>query len=240
MSAILILPVGYYQGNEDSSKVHLGLAGGTGQYATVLRSCGEVTSKETMTYKDVAAGVEYRPDFNEPIVFGLRAGHLSTQTQYNVHSGSRLDNGYINPYFSIEGKYVGFGAGWLRNIGPVLDESLLDLNTDFRKSTDVPSGHLRLGKRSGTYFIVSFFEGMPIVSEYGYLMTGVGYGGSSKWDFVGGLSAGFYDGAGIFMSLNRKTSQHGWPGIAVRLGSSEGEFEGGMSFHWFFQLNRKN
>jgi len=83
-------------------------------------------------------------------------------------------------YHTVESKYAGFGMGWIRNIGPKIPEKLFDHDPDWRKSRDYLSGHIHLGLDSRLYALSSFFEGVPIASQYGYVFLGAG-GSYRKW-----------------------------------------------------------
>jgi hypothetical protein len=189
----------------------------------------------------------YRPNPEDPFIVGLRAGHLSADFEPVSGNDYSAEHGYINPYGSIESKYFGFGLGWIRNLGPRLETmrgwnlyyNLLDFDNDldFRKSENYGSGHLRIGSVSSVYFLTSVNEGVPIASQYGFFLMGLGYGGAPRWHFLGGLSGGFYDEAGFYLGLGHDMGKSGRPQLSFRLGSSEGEFEGGVSLNWTIPIN---
>lgn len=81
------------------------------------------------------------------------------------------------------------------------------------------------------YAMLSFFEGVPIASQYGYLFLGAG-GRIHDWHLAGGFSGGFYDGSGAYFGISRDFARRGRPTLSVRLGSSHGEFEGAVSLNW--------
>lgn len=52
---ILVLPIGYYAGTDDSSDVRPRFAGGTGRYGTVIQSCDEPPAYQSDRFADVGA-----------------------------------------------------------------------------------------------------------------------------------------------------------------------------------------
>jgi hypothetical protein len=244
---ILVLPISYYNIENDSTNVWFRLGGGTGQYSSVIRSCDTPPLAHSDDYADFGAELAYRPDRKAPFYLGLRGGHLKAGILNHPVYGNSLQNGYMNPFVSVETHYFGLGAGWIRNLGPVtynrlgwfIDGNFIDFDPDldFRNSKNYSSGHLRLGSVSSVYFLASYNEGVPIVSQYGYLLLGVGYGRVPRWHFVSGLSAGFYDEVGAYFGIAHDLGKSGVPQLSFRLGSSENEFEGGISLNWTIPIN---
>jgi hypothetical protein len=232
-----IVPFGYYAGDRDSSRVRIDVGGGAGQYLAVLNSCNDIPEKRLDDFKDIGADISFRPSVRLPLVFGLRGGHLSTDPEKIVYAYFQsstppsFENGYINPYLSIETKYFGAGTGWVRNLGPEIPAAYFDLDLDFRQEKDFASGHIRVGAYSSVYAIVSFCEGVPIASQYGYFFLGGG-GSIKRWHFAGGFSGGPYHGGGVYLGLSHDTKHYGRPSLSVRAGGSEGEFEGAINLGW--------
>lgn len=244
---IMVLPIGYYGDANDSSSVWFRLGGGTGQYSTIVESCTKPPVMHSDNFSDVGAAIVFRPSREDPFVFGLRGGHLSAGTIPEGKYGSTLEHGYVNPFASIEWEKFGIGAGLVRNLGPKLESDLFwdvftkfydyEPDMDFRKGRNYLSGHIRLGSYSSIYGIGSLNEGVPIASQYGYLLLGLGYGGVADWHFTSGISAGFYDHPGFYFGLGHDLKGYGRPEFSFRLGSAEDDFEGGFSFGWTIPLN---
>jgi len=234
---IAIVPFSYYTNDNDSSHVRIDGGVGTGQYMAIMRSCNDIRGKRLDHLKDVGADVSYRPEIKLPFVLGIRAGHLSSTSERVIYSyysntgAGSLENGYINPYLSIEFKYFGIGAGWGRNLGPEIPHEVIDLDFDFRQEKDYGSGHIRVGSYSTVYAILSFFEGTPIASDYGYVLLGGGVG-LRKWHLAAGFSGGPYDNGGAYFGISRDIERCGRPSLSFRAGSAEGEFEGAINLGW--------
>lgn len=234
---IAIVPFGYYAKDQDSSHVRIDGGVGAGQYLAVLRSCEDIKEKRIDHFKDIGADISYRPAIKLPFVFGIRGGHLSTNLEkviyafYSSGKQASIENGYINPYLSIETKYVGLGSGIGWNLGPEIPHNFLDVDFDFRKEKYYASGHLRVGSYSSAYAIMSFYEGVPIASQYGYFLLGAG-GSIKQWHLIGGFSTGPYDGPGAYLGISHDTERLGRPSLSFRAGGSEGEFEGAIGLGW--------
>jgi len=243
---VLILPIGYYTGEGDTSNVWFRVGGGTGKYTTVIESCDEPPEHYSENFSDVGAALEIRPSDEQDIYFGVRGGHVSADIPVETEYGRTLEHGYINPHVSLETEDFGVGVGLVRNLGPrirdelyweIFDEILdIDPEIDFRRARNYLSGHARVGSYSSIYMIASLMEGTPIVSQYGYYMLGFGYGGVEDWHFASGLSGGFYDQGGFYMGMSHDLEGYGRPELSFRLGSSEDDFEGSISFAWTFTL----
>ena len=243
---VLVLPIGYYADPSDSSSVWFRLGGGTGQYSTVIESCDDPPRYLSNTYSDIGGSLEFRLSQKDDLIFGVRGGHLSAGIDSGTVYGNSLEHGYVNPFASVEMKDFGIGIGLMRNLGPRLNRELyhevfddlfdLDPEIDFRYRRNYMSGHVRIGPVSSVYAIASLYEGVPIVSNYGYYLFGFGYGAVPDWHFTTGISAGFYDQAGFYLGISHDTKGFGQPEFAFRLGSAEGDFEGGFSLGWTFTL----
>lgn len=234
---IAIVPFGYYANDADSSHVRIDGGVGTGQYLAVLRSCNDIRGERLDHFTDIGTDISCRPAIRLPIVFGIRAGYLRANPEkiisafYPVGDSASIENGYINPYFSIETKYFGIGAGRGWTLGPERPNNWIDLDFDFRQEKDYVSGHLRIGSYSSAYAIMSFYEGTPVASQYGYFLLGAG-GSIQQWHLAGGLSGGPYDGAGFYMGVSRDIERYGRPSLSFRAGSTHGVFEGAIGLNW--------
>ncbi len=243
---ILVLPISYYADPNDSSSIWFRLGGGTGQYSTVIKSCNNPPEYLSNDYSDIGGALEFRPSLKDDVIFGIRGGHLSAGIKPGTKYGHSLEHGYINPYVSVEKQVFGAGIGLVRNLGPRVGNAFyreifedhydIDPKIDFRYHRNNLSGHVRLGSLSSIYGIVSLYEGVPIVSRYGYFLFGLGYGSVPDWHFTSGLSLGFYDQTGFYLGVSHDMKEFGRPEFAFRLGSAQGDFEGGFSVGWAFTL----
>ncbi len=234
---VAIVPFGYYANDNDSSHVRIDGGVGTGTYLSVLRSCEDIRDKRVDHFEDIGADISYRPAHTLPFVLGIRGGHMKTSLDkviyayYPSSTKASFNNGYINPYVSIETRYVGLGAGWGRNLGPEFPPDMYESDFDFRQNKDYASTHIRVGPYSTVYAMMSFCEGVPIASQYGYLLLGVG-GSIGRWHLIGGYSGGPYDGPGGYLGISHDTERYGRPSLSFRAGSTEGEFEGAINLGW--------
>lgn len=239
---IMMLPIGYYADENDSTSVWFRAGGGVGQYSTVIQSCDEPPKQFSNSFSDVGGEIVIRPSMSAPVMLGLRGGHLSAGIESSEKYGNSLENGYLNPHIAVELENFGAGIGWVRNLGPVMGDDVyldflkdvydFDPILDFRRDKNFISGHARLGSYSSIYAIGSLNEGIPIVSQYGYFLLGMGYGGVPGWHFTSGVSGGFYNQGGFYLGIGRDLPRYGRPELSFRLGSAEGDFEGGFSLNW--------
>lgn len=243
LSLIAVVPFGYYFDDSDSVQVRMRLAAGRGEYATIIRNCnGTLQDIHTGEYSDYGGEIAFKPNPDQPFVVGIRGGHLSADSYSQsilgvpVALSGPTENGYINPYFAIEGRFVGFSLGWLRNIGPDMDKDLFKLDGDFRSTKDYGSMHLRVGSFRNFYVIGSFNEGVPIVSQYGFFLLGAGYGGVENWHFLTGISAGFYEEPGFHVGISRKLGHLGSADFSFRYGTAQSETERGLSLGWSYPI----
>lgn len=240
---IAIVPFGYYFDESDSSHVRMKLASGQGEYATIIRTCnGNLEDVHTGKFSDFGGELAFRPNLNGPIVLGLRGGHLSADSYSQSILGLTInelgptENGYVNAYIAFEERTAGLSVGWVRNLGVDLDEDRFKLDGDFRSSKDYLSGHFRLGAFDDIYLISSLNEGVPIVSQHGFFLVGVGYGGLKNWHLLSGFSAGFFEAPGIHLGLSRGLGSLGSADLSLRYGTAEGETEHGVSLGWSIPL----
>jgi len=246
MCLVMMLPIGYYSNENDSSSVWFRVGGGVGQYSTIVESCNEPPRKYSNSFYDAGAEIAIRPIVDAPVIFGLRGGHLSAGIETTEKYGSSLENGYLNPHFALETEYFGGGIGWVRNIGPTIEDNVywdilgdiydIDPVLDFRRQKNFVSGHVRLGSYSTVYAIGTLYEGVPAISQYGPLMLGLGFGVVPKWNFMTGISGGFYDQGGFYFGVSHDMAQYGSPALSFRAGSADGDFEGAFSLNWTFTI----
>ncbi len=245
-SFILVLPIGYYYENSDSTDLVVGLHGGKGQVATVLRGCdGGVISSEGHKFSDVSgsAYISIPPGSQSPLILGIRGGSWETKVQLiDYYTAEKYQKKvrltYFNPNINIETKYFGFGFGQFSgNFKYKFDD--YDYIHDFgvNNSDNVKfSGHLRFGNVERFYIAISYAENTPLISGGGLLDLGLGYKiGKSVYMFTG-LGAGFYDASGFAQQIRFKPSRNLALDFAFRLGSSAGISESGVSGGVIYQL----
>jgi len=248
---VLILPVGYYPDSTNSTNYIIGMHGGTGQVASVLRGCdGNTLHGETSSFTDVSAETYFPIHFSRKSItyLGLRVGHFRSiygsavrTYEYPNHIYSRgpdriIDFWYYNPNISYESNKFGIG------IGAVLgDEELrVDDNHDnYNDNSKIePSYHIRLGRINKGYFKLSFRENTPILSSGGLWDIGIGYPVDKSVLLYSGLAGGFYDGVGFVQKGSIRINKSTYWDVAIRLGGSGGESECAISTGLAFTLGR--
>ncbi|HXV12840.1 MAG TPA: hypothetical protein VEC56_01410 [Candidatus Krumholzibacteria bacterium] len=169
---------------ERISKFTLG-AGGGRYYREVYPFGTECSSTQVpfeQEYADV--GFEFDHQASRTGHLGVRAGYISGDA--TLATGAILDGTvdattivgerstwYVNPYFSVEKKGFGIGAGGMLSSNPLL----LSGQEDYPVDDDVslyPTGHVRLGSLSQFYISGHLLEGVPVYSGGGALMAGAG------------------------------------------------------------------
>jgi len=225
ISFILVLPIGYYPEDPDSSGLALGVYGGHTQMASVIRSCqGDIVSSDAYTGTEVA-GAAYMavpPSGHEPLVLGLRGGYWETRT-----GDQRFSLTYWNPNFNLETEYFGWGLGYMYGDVPRQFDDLANPYQDdgYLRVT----GHLRIGNAGKVYFSTSWGENSPLVTGGGMFDIGLGYPVGRTTRAFSGLTAGFYDGPGFSQQFQSRIARRLDLDLRFRFGSSGGVFEGGMS-----------
>ena len=241
---VLVLPIGIYTDSTQSVGVNIGLHAGRGQVASVLRDCsGEPLHSEASAFSDVSASAAVILPSGDDVHFliGARGGYWGSHAGFATSVYDDASAGYIygrspdtemtftylNPYFSLEGKAVGFGLGFM------LGDAKSDFSPD-SKSIDF-SGHLRVGSLKRGYFIVSVAEQEPIYSGSGLFDLGIGYPlGAHGMGFTG-VTGGFYDQFGFSQQARFRLDRRLSLDLCVRLGNAGGAFEGavagGLLFH---------
>ncbi len=247
ISFLLVLPVGYYPDSGDSSDVAIGLYGGHGQVASVLRDCsGKVLQSEASKFTDVS-GAFYVPVHRNPnsvITFGLKGGYWNAPRagfafrdingDYGRTADSSISYSYINPNICLEFRTVGIGIGYLDGVDRFAFENYQSLYDD-----KIPvSGHLRFGYLDNYYFLISLQENLPLASGGGYFDIGIGYGEYESLKSFTGLSFGFYERPGFIQQFRFKTKSHFDFDLSIRLGKGGGKTENAISAGVLFKLGK--
>lgn len=240
VSFILVLPVGYYPDDPDSSNFTLGVYGGTGQVASVLRGCsGAAYRSEKSSYKDVSGIATWtlNPRERTPIIIGVRGGYWQASKARFPVSGSgptvemKLDFEYFNPNLSLEGRNAGMGFGVIFGHVPY------SFDSPYEKIA--VSGHLRMGNIEKFHFKFSFAENTPIISGGGLFDLGFGYSAGSKTRMFTGLSFGFYDRPGLLQQSRIRLNNKVDTDISIRIGKAGDAFEGSLSAGVIYRFGRK-
>jgi hypothetical protein len=238
-AVILVLPVGIYRDNPDSTSLVVSGSIGAGRYASVLRDCSGPVYAVGNDYSDVAlkAQLAVPPRRNSPVVFGFAWGrweapkHRYPISVYDYDNGNsyfpsepqRVRFSYINPSFSVEAKNIGMGMGYIsgdrpQNLSGESDENVNDF-----------TWHLRFGDPRRFYFLMSINENMPLVSGGGYFDFGVGVGNRKNANLFLGFSSGLYDSPGFVSQFQWPMDNHLYLTGALRYGSVSGISETGYS-----------
>lgn len=239
VSFVLVLPLGYYPNSPDSSDFSIGLYGGTGQVASVIRDCaGTALRTEASSYKDVSGLASWRLGTSGGVtyVLGVRGGYWQAPDAQFVTSSTtsspklKLDFDYWNPHFSLEGSKVGVGIGVIFGQVP---SSFDAYNNGFHELHI--SAHLRTGKRESAHFIASLAENTPLISGGGFLDFGLGYPVSKKVGMFTGMTFGFYDRPGFLQQARLRMNKRLDADISLRVGGAgdafEGSAAGGLIYH---------
>ena len=241
VSFILVLPVGYYPDDPDSSNLSVGVYGGTGQVASVLRSCdGTAIRTEKSSFKDVSGIATWtlNPRQKTHIVIGVRGGYWRASKARFAESRTgptairELDFEYFNPNLSVERKNVGIGFGVIFGHVPI---SFDDLRERERISV---SGHLRVGNIKKVHLIFSFAENTPLISGGGLFDFGFGHPAGRNLRMFTGLSAGFYDRLGFLHQSRIRLSNMIDTDITFRIGAAGDAFEGSLSGGLIYRFGR--
>lgn len=242
-SFVLVLPIGYYPGNPDSTDLVVGVHGGYGQVASVIRGCeGEVLHSEASSFSDVSyfAYMTVPPGRRSAIVLGVRGGYWGSRAGFarrlskGVYGRSperQINFSYVNPNLNIETKYVGMGIGYVFGEVPTRFKNFDDpffVGPGLDKTYRV-SGHVRLGNVEKGYLAVSIAENTPLVSGGGIYEVGVGYRVGRSVYLFSGLAGGFYNGCGFIQEGRFKLNSRLCLDVALRLGGSGGVSENAIS-----------
>lgn len=243
VSFILVLPIGYYPDDPDSSNLSVGVYGGTGQVASVLRDCsGTAIRTEKSSFKDVSGIATWtlNPRQKTHIIIGVRGGYWqASKARFPVRSSTattemKLDFEYFNPNLSVERRHVGIGFGVIFGHVPIFFDDLFD---DLYEEISI-SYHLRLGNIKKFHFILSTAENTPLISGGGLFNLGFGYPAGSKMSMFTGLSFGFYDLPGFLQQSRMRINNRIDTDITLRLGGAGDAFEGSLSAGLIYRFGR--
>lgn len=241
---VLALPIGYYPENPDSSEVILGVHGGYGQVASVIRDCsGNPIASESSTFVDVSGEAYFAvpPGKRSPLVLGLRGGYFRSNAKFaNTQGPARAQKytfSYLNTSLNIEKKYIGLGFG--RNFGdiPLVFDAGPRWDPDW--SEVAFSGHVQLGNLEKTHFMASFAENTPLVSGGSYFDVGMGIPLGKHARLFTGVSGGFYDMGGVITQARFKVSRTLDADLAVRLGEAADIIEGSVAAGLVWRLGAR-
>lgn len=176
-------------------------------FPTTASSCSGAQNLDLEDrYVDVGAEVDYVS--NGPFHVGLRGGFVYDSADLAV-SDPLLDSlssyvdptqtsYYVNPFFSLEGKWIGVGLGFLASSEPLQNGD----GEDYPGGAEAhASGHFRVGPRSRVYGSVGYGENVPIYSGGGLLNAGIGLRPVSFLDFWGGVAQGPWSSTGLLLRI---------------------------------------
>lgn len=243
---VLALPIGYYPDGQDSTVFVLGVHGGTGRIASVLRGCeGQVLHSESNSFSDFSAEAYWtvsRKDESQSIA-GLRIGHFRSNwgaaatsylpyRSYFREPDRPIDFWYYNPNISIETSKFGIG------FGAVLGDAVID--PEPRRSSKLnTSFHLRFGNLDKRYLLISMGENTPLISGGGIFDIGIGYRVGKSIDLYTGLASGFYDRAGFVQQSRFRLGRSVNLDLSLRLGSGGGKSESALATGLTFMFGKK-
>lgn len=242
-SIILLLPFGYAPQEPDSALFEIGVHGGYGQIASILRDCeGNPTSVQTNTFSDVSGAVFFQHPSNSRIkvVYGIRAGYWRSTARFAGYPrdlGDHVEFFYINPSISLEGTRVGFGLGI--SFGKV-PYSFNNLDEEEPYSERLISTHLRLGRVDEAHFVSAFNESEPLVSGGGLWTLGMGYRAGRRTMMFTGMSMLPYDpyDIGLIHQMRFRLGPSLAGDLAFRGGFAAKQFEGGLSAGLVWRVGR--
>jgi len=177
---------------------------------------------------------------NQKVHIGARGGWINETAHY---MGSSLDPAvvdtflsfvqlpestftttYFNPYFSIEGKDVGWGLGVVFADNQIWRDKVRDY-TDFDNASVFPTGHLRFGPLNRAYFKLSLWEGVPIYSGGGMFDIGMGVHPGPLELYAGYETGGPFTDGNVLLRGSLDVGDHLAAGAAFRLSSdSDSDF----------------
>jgi len=236
---ILILPLGYYAPEDDSTDVLVGVHGGAGQVAAVIRDCNDnpiASGSNEFVELSGSASIKVAEIENTDVLLSLSGGYWSVPdvvvpdafpTGDPSTDGGDLSEAYANVQLSFEGPVIGFGAGAIFGDLPIMLSDLYDGNYPQGDKVKV-SGHLRIGRVNKFHFLVQLAERRPMLSN-GLLQIGFGYPISDRVHMYSALSALWYDRAGFVQAGRFAVSPRLSIDAALRLGQAADHFEGSIS-----------
>lgn len=257
LCTILVLPIGIYQGDSDSNDFVIGVASGTGQYASVVRGCEGPVAARGSRFADVGGQVALRvpPGGRSALIVGVRGGYFRTDYRsiYSIYDyeqqGRFIREGeaypysfsYVNPSLSIETKDIGIGIGFLTG-SRVLDFShglgMYSAPPDY--DADV-SGHIRLGNPRSAFFITNLNENVPLVSGGSFFDLGFGLGSKrGRVLFLGISGKGVYDSPGLLGQVEFPIEKRLSIAGALRCGAVSDVAEAAFSFGLVYSLSQNH
>ena len=237
---ILVLPIGIYQDNPDSTSATISGHIGTGQYASVLRDCSGPVAAVGNTCNDYSlnARLAVPPRKNSPLSIGFGVGEWRTKSHsYPIRSydgntntyktdrspSQQISFRYFNPNISMETALIGMGFGYISGYRPLnLSEGSYGRGSDM-------SFHVRFGNPRKYYFITSLNENTPLVSGGGYFDLGFGLANKKAFNIYFGISGGLYDSPGFLFQTQIPLRKHLLLSGAMRYGQVAGVSETGIS-----------
>jgi len=236
---ILVLPIGIYQDNPDSTNVAISGHIGTGQYASVIRDCNGPVYGVGSTFNNYAvkSHLAVPPGRNSALVIGFAYGKWRSENyrpaihDYNQYNGNQyaslpgrpIEFSYVNPSISIETVPVGMGFGYTTGDRPS------SLSEDQAHYANDVSFHVRFGNPKKFYLSASRNENTPLVSGGGYFDAGFGLANAKNVNLYFGFCGGLYDSPGILFQTRFPLSKHVFFDGAFRYGSVAGVSETGFS-----------
>ena len=236
---ILVLPIGYYPDDPDSSNLSVGVFGGTGQVASVLRDCsGAALRTEKSSFKDASgiASWTFNPQERTQVIIGVRGGYWQASkarfatSRTGSTAETKLDFEYFNPNISVKRKNVGIGLGLIFGHVPISFDN-------FNEKITV-SGHLRLGNMNKFHIMFSSAENTPLISGGGIFDLGFGYRFGRDLRMFTGASAGFYDRIGFLHQSRIRINNRFDTDITFRIGGAGDAFEGSLSGGLIYRFGR--
>jgi hypothetical protein len=199
-----------------------GCDGGNWQYVEHHKKIG---------FQDAGFGLDHQ--VSSKLRLGFRTGYISDKRvkyvgdDYNSFTLEPKTSWIFNPYFSLEGKGMGFGLGPLYASNGIYYPS--SDAEDYAKNKFVKkaliSYHLRLGNPRTFYASLSHLENIPLISGGGYLNYGIGTEAIPRISLWVGGSSGkpFDEGAWLFKAGARLTPH--WSIHSVyRSGETKGDY----------------
>lgn len=190
----------------DGNVTRFSLAGGSGTHFQEVwlplgyGDCGStgVPLDFKDEFKEVGVAVDHQA--SQRIHVGVRGGYVwsdySFASGYDTTLYDITDDRnflHVDPYVSVEWKYVGIGVGGVFASKQIPDGSTEDYPLDESGDAQV-SGHLRLGSLSSIYANASVWEGTPLLTS-GHMMAGVGIRPARPLELYAG-----YVGEGPYMN----------------------------------------
>jgi hypothetical protein len=217
----------------DSSETTFKVMGNYGQYAKISRGCeGNVISKEKIPFNEFSVSLAHKP--NSIFKLGVNGSYIFSEQQgwhQNIYKYHSYNVSIVQPYIALESKYVGLTAGYL------FASDFLP-RWEYGELKKSPTGHYWLGKRNGVRLDVSFLHKVPYSN--GYYRLGLGGIGNQNTRLWMGISHLPYEGLGFTSELDKLLGDKFSLNTSVRLGSSEGIFEGTFGLGLTYRLHGGN